>query len=166
MTLNDNRNFRLLYYEHLGLHNVEQKKALEQLLSEDPINKDKLKIFRYARLQALFETSKISYDSWNRVWSKDSEISGGLSWKFFSEFRAIFLTFSPFFIFLFIYLSTIMSDLQWGVRASFYNATYGVEVVVGYPTPPSWFVTICERTKGGTVWRLTTSCHHYEVIWG
>ena len=63
MTLNDNRNFRLLYYEHLGLHNVEQKKALEQLLSEDPINKDKLKIFRYARLQALFETSKISYDS-------------------------------------------------------------------------------------------------------
>jgi len=45
MTLNDNRNFRLLYYEHLGLHNVEQKKALDQLLSEDPINTDKLKIF-------------------------------------------------------------------------------------------------------------------------
>ena len=45
MTLNDNRNFRLLYYEHLGLHNVEQKKALDQLLTEDPINKDKLKIF-------------------------------------------------------------------------------------------------------------------------
>jgi len=45
MTLNDNRNFRLLYYEHLGLHNVEQKKALDQLLTEDPINKEKLKIF-------------------------------------------------------------------------------------------------------------------------
>jgi len=45
MTINDNRNFRLLYYEHLGLHNVEQKKALDQLLSEDPINKEKLKIF-------------------------------------------------------------------------------------------------------------------------
>ena len=45
MTMNDNRNFRLLYYEHLGLHNVEQKKALDQLLNEDPINKEKLKIF-------------------------------------------------------------------------------------------------------------------------
>ena len=92
MTLNDNRNFRLLYYEHLGLHNVEQKKALEQLLSEDPINKDKLKIFRYARLQTKSGVQKCIFlevlnhskrpktsdtSSWNGVESKDLEISGG-----------------------------------------------------------------------------------------
>lgn len=41
----DCRNFRMLYYEQLGLRNVDQKKALEILLSEDPLDQEKLKIF-------------------------------------------------------------------------------------------------------------------------
>lgn len=41
----DCRNFRMLYYEQLGLRNVDQKKALEILLNEDPLDQEKLKIF-------------------------------------------------------------------------------------------------------------------------
>lgn len=33
----DGRNFRTLYYDTLGLRNVEQRKALEILLKDDPI---------------------------------------------------------------------------------------------------------------------------------
>ena len=33
----DGRNFRAFYYETLGLRNVEQRKALEILLNDDPI---------------------------------------------------------------------------------------------------------------------------------
>lgn len=38
-------NFRMLYYDQLGLRNVDQKKTLEQLLSEDPLDQGKLKNF-------------------------------------------------------------------------------------------------------------------------
>ena len=33
----DGRNFRAFYYDTLGLRNVEQRKALEILLKDDPI---------------------------------------------------------------------------------------------------------------------------------
>ena len=33
----DGRNFRTFYYDTLGLRNVEQRKALEILLKDDPI---------------------------------------------------------------------------------------------------------------------------------
>lgn len=38
-------NFRMLYYDTLGLKNVNQKKTLELLLAEDPLNQDKLRSF-------------------------------------------------------------------------------------------------------------------------
>lgn len=38
-------NFRMLYYDQLGLRNVDQKKTLEQLLSEDPLDQGKLRNF-------------------------------------------------------------------------------------------------------------------------
>ncbi|XP_065664954.1 TBC1 domain family member 7 [Hydra vulgaris] len=41
----DFRNFRMLYYEQLGLRNVDQMKALEHLLKEDPLDVDKIKTF-------------------------------------------------------------------------------------------------------------------------
>ena len=44
-TLSDSRNFRMLYYEQLGLRNVDQMKALEHLLKEDPLDIDKIKKF-------------------------------------------------------------------------------------------------------------------------
>ena len=37
MAEQDGRNFRSFYYETLGLRNVDQKKALEFLLKDDPI---------------------------------------------------------------------------------------------------------------------------------
>lgn len=33
----DGRNFRILYYDTLGLRNVDQRKALEILLKDDPL---------------------------------------------------------------------------------------------------------------------------------
>lgn len=48
------RNFRAFYYETLGLRNVEQRKALEILLKDDPIGKlvKKMKCYLCAVLQA------------------------------------------------------------------------------------------------------------------
>lgn len=40
-------NFRMLYYDTLGLKNVNQRKTLELLLSEDPLNQDKLRSFSH-----------------------------------------------------------------------------------------------------------------------
>ncbi|XP_066919765.1 TBC1 domain family member 7-like [Clytia hemisphaerica] len=40
-------NFRMLYYDTLGLKNVDQKKTLELLLSENPLSTDKLKHFSH-----------------------------------------------------------------------------------------------------------------------
>ena len=37
----DGRNFRAFYYDTLGLRNVEQRKALEILLKDDPIGKER-----------------------------------------------------------------------------------------------------------------------------
>ena len=36
----DGRNFRAFYYDTLGLRNVEQRKALEILLKDDPIGNE------------------------------------------------------------------------------------------------------------------------------
>ena len=40
-------NFRMLYYDTLGLKNVNQKKTLELLLGENPLNQDKLRSFSH-----------------------------------------------------------------------------------------------------------------------
>ena len=40
-------NFRMLYYDTLGLKNVDQKKILELLLGENPLNQDKLRSFSH-----------------------------------------------------------------------------------------------------------------------
>lgn len=42
---NDERNFRSAYYEKVGCRSVEEKKSLEILLKDKPINKIKLKQF-------------------------------------------------------------------------------------------------------------------------
>lgn len=42
---NDERNFRLFYYEKVGFRNVEEKKSLEILLKDKPLDKVKLKQF-------------------------------------------------------------------------------------------------------------------------
>lgn len=41
----DERNFRSSYYEKVGFRNVEEKKSLEILLKEKPLDKIKLKQF-------------------------------------------------------------------------------------------------------------------------
>lgn len=41
----DERNFRSTYYEKVGCRSVEEKKSLEILLKERPINRMKLKQF-------------------------------------------------------------------------------------------------------------------------
>lgn len=41
----EQRNFRSAYYEKVGCRSVEEKKSLEILLKEKPLNKSKLKQF-------------------------------------------------------------------------------------------------------------------------
>lgn len=58
MAEQDGRNFRSFYYETLGLRNVDQKKALEFLLKDEPIGKRKdlivLSIVSLVCLRAVF----------------------------------------------------------------------------------------------------------------
>ncbi|CAH3136305.1 unnamed protein product [Porites lobata] len=53
----DGRNFRTLYYDTLGLRNVEQRKALEILLKDDPIDVKRISTFstRFS-LPAIYRT--------------------------------------------------------------------------------------------------------------
>lgn len=43
--MEDARNFRSIYYEKVGCRSVEEKKSLEILLKENPVNLPKLKQF-------------------------------------------------------------------------------------------------------------------------
>lgn len=43
--MEDTRNFRSIYYEKVGCRSVEEKKSLEILLKENPVNLPKLKQF-------------------------------------------------------------------------------------------------------------------------
>jgi TBC1 domain family member 7 len=43
--MDDTRNFRSSYYEKVGCRSVEEKKSLEILLKENPVNLPKLKQF-------------------------------------------------------------------------------------------------------------------------
>ena len=43
--MSDERNFRTYYYDKFGIGGVEEKKSLEILLKEKPINVEKLKQF-------------------------------------------------------------------------------------------------------------------------
>ncbi|CAH1973886.1 unnamed protein product [Acanthoscelides obtectus] len=45
MAATDERNFRSLYYEKVGFRNVEEKKSLEILLKDKPLDRGKLKQF-------------------------------------------------------------------------------------------------------------------------
>lgn len=43
--MEDTRNFRSIYYEKVGCRSVEEKKSLEILLKENPVNLPKLRQF-------------------------------------------------------------------------------------------------------------------------
>lgn len=45
MATTDERNFRSVYYEKVGFRNVEERKSLETLLKEKPMDKNKIKHF-------------------------------------------------------------------------------------------------------------------------